>query len=158
MAESIKTGTVLIKDGALLPEALRFESEPCLQGWRLVTDLDGYGLGRKIQEAGWTFFCQADEINATVFGIDGHQMVRRAIEQILADSNSERFNALEITRVTSLGSERFPAVHYVTVSAHSRHIQESLILFSAKDPQELVPRGTNCSLNQSIELSSHVAR
>ncbi|MGA8221943.1 MAG: hypothetical protein WB780_09850, partial [Candidatus Acidiferrales bacterium] len=107
-----------------MPEALRFESESWLQGWRLVTDLDGCGLGRKIHEAGWTFFCVTGELKATVFGIDGHQMVRRAIEQILADSNSERFNALEITRVTSVGSERFPAVHYVTVSARSRHIQE----------------------------------
>jgi hypothetical protein len=62
-------------------------------------------------------------------------MVRRAIERILGDPRSERFNAMEITRVTSLDSQRFPVVHYVSVSAHSRHIQESLILFSAKDPQ-----------------------
>jgi hypothetical protein len=143
MAETIKTGTVLIKDGTFLPDSLRFETEPCVTGWRLVKDLDGYGLGRKIHDAGWTFFCQAAEIKASVFGIAEHQMVRRAIERILGDSKSERFNALEITQVTSLGSERFPVVRYLTVSAHSRHIQESLILFSAKDPQKLAPSGTD---------------
>jgi hypothetical protein len=67
MAETIKTGTVLIKEGTLLPEALRFESEFCVPGWRLVTDLDGYALDREIHKAGWTFFCQAGEIKATVF-------------------------------------------------------------------------------------------
>ncbi len=41
MAEKIKTGSVLIKDGALLPDALQFESEPCATGWRLVKNLDG---------------------------------------------------------------------------------------------------------------------
>ena len=126
MAETIKTGTVLIKEGALLPEALQFESESCVPGWRLVKDLDGHALDREIHEAGWTFFFLANEIKATVFGIDGEKMVRRAIERILGDPRSERFNALEITRLTSLDSERFPLVHYVSVSAHSRHIQESL--------------------------------
>jgi len=36
MADAIKTGTILIKEGTLLPEVLRFESEPCAPGWRLV--------------------------------------------------------------------------------------------------------------------------
>jgi len=36
-------------------------------------------------------------------------------------------------RVTSEASKRFPGVRYVTVSAQSRHIQESAPLFRAKD-------------------------
>jgi hypothetical protein len=54
MPDTIKRGTILIKEGTLLPEVLRFESELCAPGWRLVKNLDGYGLGRKIHEAGWT--------------------------------------------------------------------------------------------------------
>ena len=45
MRETIKAGTVLIKEGMLLPETLVFESEPYLPGWRSVTGLDGYPLG-----------------------------------------------------------------------------------------------------------------
>ena len=41
MPETIKAGTILIKEGALLPEALRLESESCVPGWRLIKDLDG---------------------------------------------------------------------------------------------------------------------
>ncbi len=116
-----------------MPESLRFESEPCVPGWRLVMDLDGCGLDRKIQEAGGTFFSLADEIGATVFGIDEQKTLSRAIEQILANLESAEFNCLEIMRVTSEASKRFLGVHYMTVSAHSRHIQESAPQSRAKD-------------------------
>jgi len=133
MPDTIKTGAILIKEGTLLPEALRFESEPCAPGWGLVKNLDGYGLDRKIHEAGWTFFCVAGEIRATVFGFEGQKAVRRAVKRILANLKSEKFNSLEITRVAS---KRFLGVPYASVSARSRHIQESLFLFRAKDLQE----------------------
>src|SRR5882724_3043994 len=101
MPDTIKTGTILIKEGTLLPESLRFESESCAPGWRLVQNLDGYELGRKIHEAGWTFFWLAGEIGATVFGFDEQKTLRRAVERILANLKSGKFNSLEITRVTS---------------------------------------------------------
>lgn len=133
MAHEITNGTILIKDNALLPKGLRFESEPCVPGWKLVKDFDGYQLDREIQKTGWTFFCLAGEIKATVFGMDEQGMVRRAIERILTNPRSEGFNSLEIMRVASVGSERFPLIHYLTVSARSRHIQESLFLGRAAD-------------------------
>jgi hypothetical protein len=139
MADKIKTGSILIEDGTFLPTGVQFESEPYTPGWRLVKDLDGCGLDRKIRAARWNFFCLAGEIEATVFGLDEEKMVRRAIERILANPKTQTFNSLEITRVTSVGSERFPAIHYLTVSAHSRHFQESLILSSAKSPQNAAP-------------------
>jgi hypothetical protein len=77
MPDTIKPGTILIKEGTLLPEVLRFESEPCATGWRLVKNLDGYGLGRKIHEAGWTFSWRPGEIGATVFGLDEQKTLRR---------------------------------------------------------------------------------
>jgi hypothetical protein len=153
MAETIRTGTILIKEGTLLPEALRIESESCVPSWRLVKNLDGYGLDREIQEAGWTFFCTAGETKATVFGIDGEKMVRRAIERILANPESDKFNSLEIVRVASLVSKRFLGVRYVTVFAQSRHIQESLVLFRAKNLQELVPSRIDCRPDQGIGLA-----
>lgn len=133
MPDTIKPGTILIKEGALLPETIRFESESCLPGWRLVKDLDGCGLERKIQEAGWTFFRVAGQLGATVFGLDEQKTARRALEQILANLESAESNSLEIMRVASEASTRFLGVRYVTVSAQSRHIRESAPLFRAKD-------------------------
>ena len=122
MAETIKTGTILIKDGTLLPDAVRFETESCVPGWRLVKELDKWGLDRTIREAGWTFFCLAGETSATVFGIDGEKMIRRAIERILSRLSSAKFNSLEIVGVAYVASERFLGVRNATVSAQSRHI------------------------------------
>ena len=134
MPDTFKTGTILIREGTLLPETLRFESESCVSGWRLVKDLGGCGLDRKIREAGWTFFCIAGQLRATVFGIDEQKTLSRAVEQILANLELAEFNFMEIIRVASEASKRFLGVRYLTVSAQSRHIQESAPLFRAKDP------------------------
>ncbi len=132
MTHRIKTGTIVIREGTLLPEGLQFESEPCAPGWSFVKNLDGYGVDRKIHKARWTFFCLAGEVKATVFGFDQQKTVRRAVERILANLKPEKFNSLEITRVSSVPSERFVGVRYVTVCAHLRHIQESAFLPQAK--------------------------
>ena len=130
MPDTITAGKILMREGTELPEAMRLESEPYDAGWRLVKNLDGYGLGRKIHEAGWTFFCQAGDIKAVVFGFDEQQMVRRAVKRILAKVESGKFNCLEITRVAN---QRFLGVPYASVSAHLRHIQESVVLFEAEE-------------------------
>jgi len=133
MPDTIKPGTFLIKEGTLLPETVRFESESCVPGWRLVKDLDACGLDRKIRDAGWTFFCRAGQLGATAHGIDEQKTLSRAVGQILAKLESAEFNCLEIMRVASETSKRFLGVRYVTVSAQSRHIQASAPLFRAKD-------------------------
>ncbi len=125
MAEKINTGTILIQEGALLPESLRFESEPYANGWRLVKALDGYGLDRKIRAAGWTFFYMAGEVQATAVGSDLEKTTRRAVKKAIACMKSDRFNCLEISQVAV---KRFLGLPYVTVSAHPRHIQESMFL------------------------------
>jgi len=131
MADKINTGTILIKEGTLLPESLRFESEPYSNGWRLVKNLNGYELDQKTTKAGWNFFYMANEIKATVFGLDEEKALRRAVKRVLTNLKSEKLNCLEITRV---GGKRFLGLLYVTVSAHPRHIQESVVLFRAPRP------------------------
>jgi hypothetical protein len=155
MPEAIKAGTVLIKDGAFLPDPPLFESEPCATGWRLVKDLDGYGLHRKINEAGWTFFCLANGTKATIFGFGGQKSVRRAVKRILANLKSEKFNSLEITQVAS---KRILGVPYVSVSACSRHIQESLFLFCDRDLRELGPSKIDYRPGQSMGPAGSEAR
>jgi hypothetical protein len=130
MPDTITAGKILMREGTRLPGAVRLESEPYAAGWRLVKNLDGYGLGREIYQAGWTFFCHAGDLKAIIFGIDEQTMVRRAVQRILAKVKSEKFNSLEITRVAN---RRFLGVPYASVSARSRHIQESVFLFRAKD-------------------------
>jgi hypothetical protein len=133
MPDADGVATILIREGTRLPANQPIESEAFLPGWRLVKGLDGYGLDRQIREAGWIPSCLARETRATVFGIDEEKMVRRAIVEILARLQSEEFNSLEITRVTSVASKRFLEVRCVTVSAQSRLIQQGVSLVSEKD-------------------------
>jgi hypothetical protein len=129
MVDKIKTRTILIEEGAYLPESLRFESEPYLKGWRLVKNLDSSAMDRSIRKAGWTFFFMASEVHATAVGSDLEKTTRRAVKKVIAYMKSDRLNCLEITQVAA---KRFLGLPYVTVSAHPRHIQESIVLFRAK--------------------------
>ena len=56
MVEKLKMGTLLIEDAVIFPDSLRVESEPYSSVWRIVKELDGYGLDRTMSQAGWTFF------------------------------------------------------------------------------------------------------
>jgi hypothetical protein len=149
---------VLIRENTPLPANLAIQSEVFLPGWRLIKNLDGYGLDREIREAGWIFFCLAGEAKATVFGIDEETMVRRAIEQILgnrARTNPAwvKFNSLEITHVSSAASRRFLGVCCVTVSARSRHIQQSVGLTPAKEfVVRKLPAAPGPRLDSSVEV------
>jgi hypothetical protein len=129
MAEQITLGTILINEGTPLPEGMQLESAPYSPGWRLAKNFDGGELDRKIRDAGWNFFYMAGEIKVSVFGLDGENTRRKAIQQILGKLKLDRFNCLEITRVAA---KRFLGLPYVSVVAHWRHIQESNVLFHAK--------------------------
>jgi hypothetical protein len=157
VSEVTEAGRIFIRDGTLLPKDLQIESEPYTPRWRAVKNLDGYGLGRKIHDAGWTFFCLAYEMKATVFGIDEEKMMRRAIERILAnrEAQAEKFNSLEIVGVASLASKRFLEIRHVTVSARSRHIQQSPVIFQVQDRDFEVEAPSTMELrpNQNIGLS-----
>jgi hypothetical protein len=128
MPDKIKAGAILIEDGALLPESLWLESEPCSNGWRRVKNLDGSGLDGRVRDAGWTFFFLAGEIKATVFGFDLEKTTHRAIARLLASLKSDKLNCLEITQVVW---KRFLGLPYVSVSGHARQIQKSMFLSRA---------------------------
>jgi hypothetical protein len=121
MADTIKPGTILITEGALLPQSLLLESEPYAYGWRLVKNLDSNGLDQIISQAGWNFFYIAGVIETNAFGSDEKKTTRKAIKRIIANLKSKNFNCLEITRVAT---KRLLGLTYISVSAYSRHIQE----------------------------------
>ena len=134
MVEMIKMGTVLIEEGVIFPDSLRLESEPYLNGWRVVKELDGYGLDRKMSEAGWTCFYMAEEIKASAVALDGERSLCKAVHQILTKLKLERFNSLEITEVST---KRYLGLPRTMITAHARHIQKSMFLFDWMEKQQL---------------------
>jgi hypothetical protein len=140
MPETTVSGTIFLREGTPLPEALRLESEPYLPGWRPLKDVTVLGLDRKLREAGWNFFSLAGDSNASVFGIGEEKTLRRAVERLLSNHSFKNFNVLEITRVSSGVSKRFMGVTCITLSAHSRHIQKSEFLARDNEYLEAGPR------------------
>ncbi|HET8925512.1 MAG TPA: hypothetical protein VFN26_21190 [Candidatus Acidoferrum sp.] len=130
MSANNMSETILIRENTLLPAGLVVDSEVFLSGWRIVKNLDRSTLARSIEGANWSFFYLAGEIRATVFGRDRLGTLRRAVKCVLAKQEGQKFNSLEITNVVS---NRFLGIPFISITAHSRHIQQGIGLVPAKD-------------------------
>jgi hypothetical protein len=132
------SGTVLVRENTPLPATLVLQSELFLPGWRILRDIDMYALGRKIAQAHWNFFYLAGATKALVFGRERPRALRRAVRQILAKRQGQDCNSLEITNVTA---KSFLCIPFLSVSANSRHIQESLYLVPEREVAAAIPSG-----------------
>ena len=130
MSSIHRTRTVFIREDTQLPTMLSIESEAFLPGWRVVKDLDRQALTREVEGANWNLFYLAGEMRATVFGREGLGALRRAVRCVLAKQEVQKFNSLEITKIDS---KRFLGIPFMSVAAHSRHIQQGVGLVPAKD-------------------------
>ena len=115
-----------------MKQLLGLESETCWGEWSLLKVLDGFALDRKIHAAGWNFFFMAAEVKVMFFGSLGAAKIQKALKRILEKVKRQQFNGLEVTEIVA---RRFLGVPYVTVSAHSRHMQQSCYLDSTKARQ-----------------------
>jgi hypothetical protein len=116
-----------MKQWPMMTELLGLESEPCSGNWSQLKALDGLGLDRKIQAAGWNFFFMAAEVKVMFFGALGAKKAQDALQRILGKVRGQDFNCLEVTGILA---RRFIGMPYTIVSAHSRHIQQGCQLDS----------------------------
>ena len=129
MPQNVSVGTILVKDWPRMSQSVGLETEPCFGEWSAVKVHDPFALDRKIHAAGWNLFFMAAEVKATFFGSRTAAKVQAALQRIVAKVKSQHFNGLEVTAIVA---RHFLGVPYVTVSAHSRHMQQSSSLDSAE--------------------------
>ncbi len=129
MPQNVNVGTILVKEWLGMPQLPGLETEPCAGEWSLVKVIDAFTLEREIHAAGWNFFFMATEVKTMFFGFLGEEKIQSALKRILAKVKLQHFNGLEVTEITA---RRFLGVPYVTVSAHSRHMQQSCNLDSSE--------------------------
>src|SRR5580704_13627427 len=130
MPENKLAPNIFIRENTRLPAGVTLQSETFLPGWRSVQNLDGRELGRKIEKAMWNYFYLAGPLKATVLGRESLATLRKAVQRVLTMKQSENYNSLEISKIIS---KRFLGVPYLTISAHSRHIQQGMYLVPVED-------------------------
>lgn len=122
-------GAILVQKGTVLPEPLRLDSGWHASGWTSVlNNLDRHQLEKELATAGWTFFYMAGAIRTTAFGFDKQKMIDAALKRLITNVRLEKCNSLEIDNVEM---HSFWGMPYVSISAHSRHIQQGM-LFSGQ--------------------------
>ena len=122
MTDASTAGTILIEPHVRLPNSMRHPGEPDSSGWKTLNGARAT-FEKEVQEAGWTFFFMAGEIQATVFGFDRQKTFRAALQRLITNVESHNCNGIEITQVIRKSFLKLP---YVTVSAHARHLQKGL--------------------------------
>jgi len=132
MSATVQVGSILINEWPGMPQLLGLETEPCSGNWSVVKVQDVFALDRKIHAAGWNFFFMAAEVKVMFLGSVGAARIMNALQGLLRKVTGQHFNSLEITGIVA---KRFLGVPYVTVSAHSRHMQQSCSLDSASARQ-----------------------
>jgi hypothetical protein len=118
---TIQPGTILIEEGAFVPDSLQLASTSGAEGWKSVEPADRRELERNIRDAGSIFYFKTDEITATAFGFDPQKAVQAALQRVVAAVKLQRCNCLQISEVIV---KSFLRILYVSVSGHLRHIQE----------------------------------
>jgi len=127
MSSTIQVGTILMKEWPGMPQLTVFETESGLDEWSMVKMPDAVTLDSKIHAAGWNFFFMATEVKVMFVGSLRAANLQGALKRILAKVKRQHFNGLEVTAIVA---RQFLGVPYVTVSAHSRHLQQSPYLDS----------------------------
>jgi hypothetical protein len=118
-----------MKEWVGVPHFPGLETEPCFGEWSIVKVPDAFALDRTIHAAGWNFFFMATEVKTMFFGFLGEEKIQSALKRIVEKVRLQHFNGLEVTEIAT---RRFLGVPYVTVSAHSRHMQQSCNLDSSE--------------------------
>jgi hypothetical protein len=127
MASTVQVGTILMKDCPGMPQFIGYETEPGFGEWHRIKMPDGISLDSKIHTAGWNFFFIATVVKAMFFGSPSSAKMKNAIGRILGKVRQQNFNGLEITAIVP---RSFFGLPYVSVVAHSRHLQQSSTLDS----------------------------
>jgi hypothetical protein len=120
MPNHIQAGTMMVQQLESL-RSLGIESEPYCESWQSLGSSESSALDRKIRESGWKLFYMADELKTVVPAWGGQRTLRRGVKRLLSQTRLQHFNCLELTHILK---KRFFGIPYVSIAAHSRHIQE----------------------------------
>jgi hypothetical protein len=122
---AIRSGDILVEKDTLLPVPFRLEGNSTGDGWsRVVDNAQVTNLESSLAAAGWTFFYMAGTIRASAFGFESQSMVLAALKRVATSVKRQKCNCLQIDEIET---HSFCGVPYISILAHSRHIQKSTV-------------------------------
>ncbi len=143
MPNQIQAGTMMIQQSASM-RPLGIESEAYSGSWRSLGISESSGLDRKVRTAGWSLFFMADELRAVVPAWGGQNTLRQGVKRLLAQTQMQHFNCLEVTQILK---KHFLGIPYVSIAAHSRHIQDGCQIQSIEQrSSDVVPMHVEASV------------
>ena len=116
----IQAGTIMVQPSASL-QSFEIESEPYTGTWQSLGIVESSDLDRKVRNAGWNLFFMVGDLKTAVPAWGGHKTLRRGIKRLLAQTQSQHFNCMELAYIIK---KRFLGIPYLSIAAHSRHIQQ----------------------------------
>ena len=125
MPIDIEAGTIMMRAGLLLPRGMYVPTDSYCKDWDFVTVQDAFGVDRSVRAAGWNFFFTAATVHAVTFGRREGKNARLAVDRILSKVQSQNFNCVEITEIST---KHFFGIPYMSVCAHARQIQLGVTL------------------------------
>ena len=126
--QTISPGSILVERNTFLPAPLGLESAMTGSGWgRVTNNPDRHQLETELAASGWTFFLMAGTIKTTAFGFGRPQMIQTALKRLIAIVKLQKCNCLEIDAIRT---RSFLGLPYISLSAHSRHIQNGSLFGS----------------------------
>ncbi len=125
LPKGLKAGTMMVREGLLLAKLPDVETSAYLKGWRSVTALDSFSLGRKLDAVGLHLFFLAGQVTTVAFGLGGENSLHKAVQRIAAKASALDLNCLELTKIAK---KHFLGLPYIAISAHLYHIQQGYVL------------------------------
>jgi hypothetical protein len=123
--QTISSGSILVERNTFLPAPLGLESGLTESGWaRVTSNPNRQQLETKLAAAGWVFFYMAGKIKTSAFGFERARMIQAALKRMIAIVKLQNCNCLEIDTIRM---HSFLGLPYISLSAHSRHIQNGLL-------------------------------
>lgn len=126
MTHELKSGSVLVRTNAELPESLNLEGDMIVPGWTALSCTTAASVERAIAQAGWHWFWVVPSMTATAYARDCQGVLKRVLKKALQEAESQGLNAIEITELVV---RKFWFIHRAKMAVNFRHIGETPVLF-----------------------------
>jgi hypothetical protein len=122
----ILPGTMMMREGILLPESAQIESRQYSDAWRNLIGVDSFAFDQKLSGAGLHLLFLAGKLEVLEFG-RGPSAVRRGIKRILARLRKLDPNCMQVAEIKPI---RILGLPCVAIRADSFHIQSGRLFQS----------------------------